>query len=45
MTASIGVTLGLMLLLVGVASVIWKPDIARNVPTFSRRTTSCAWRR
>ena len=33
-TASIGVTLGLMLLLVGVASVLWKPDTARNLPTF-----------
>jgi branched-chain amino acid transport system permease protein len=33
-TSSIGVTLGLMLLLVGAASVLWDPDQTRIVPTF-----------
>jgi branched-chain amino acid transport system permease protein len=33
-TASIGVTVGLMLALVGIASVLWDPDITRIVPSF-----------
>lgn len=34
LTSTIGVTVGLMLALIGIASVLWSPDVTRLVPSF-----------